>query len=346
MYPGFTNLDDAVLPQVITDFVRQLQFPNYELDEFFPGRSVLSNEFRWDSTLLKQEPAVRYRAWDTEVEIGDRQAPTRASQELPPLGKKKIMTEEQQLKLQAMQFQDWTGYISQIYADVENLTDGVNARWEIDRGALLSSGSLTIQGNGYTAQIDYPVPSGNKVTAGTLWSDVVNSDPISDLKAWVVAYRLQNRGMSPGLILISDVVATYMLRNHSLRTAIYPIGGLGPTVLDVEAVQNQFRANSLPPFRIINSQATDENGNFNFVLAQNKLIMVPSNGNDIGYTVTGVTGSALGMVNKGTMELAEAPGLVGLTWDEDDPPRRFNMIDGCGMPVLSNPNLLFIATVG
>lgn len=343
-----TNLNDIpdLAPQTIQDFVRKLEYPQFQLAEYFPDLLINNNIYRFDKTTLVNEPAVEYRSWDAETPIGSRQGVARGTAELPPLGKKKLMTEEQTLKLQAIQANgDWSAYIDQIYADLDNLNSGLAARWEIDRGALLSTGALTVKAaSGWQVSVDYGVPNGNIVTAGTLWSSISTADPIGNLKTWVSAYKAQNRGLAPGEILISDTVQGYLLRNDKLRASMY-YGSSAPTTLRLADVQNEFAAQGLPPFRVIDSQATKPDGTTDYVLPQNKIIMLPPRGTNIGYTAKGVTGSALNMVRAGTMKLNEAPGVVGLTWEENDPAQRWNMIDACGMPVLSNPNLLFIATV-
>jgi hypothetical protein len=95
---------------------------------------------------------------------------------------------------------------------------------------------------------------------------------------------------------------------------------------------------------VITSQATNAAGTTAPVFPQNKVVFLPPGGK-AGVTSKGVTGSATGLLASGTIKLNEAPGIVGLTWDENDPARRFNMIDACGMPMLGNPNLIFIAQV-
>lgn len=344
-----TNLNDLVdlQPQTIQDFVRQLAYPQFELDEFFPELLVNDNIFRFDKTVIAQEPALEYRAWDSEAPVGDRQGVARGTAELPPLAKKKLMTEEQRLKLRAIERSDWSAYIDQIYADLDNLVSGTYARWEIDRGALLSTGQLNVTGaNGWIVNVNYGVPGGNIVTASTLWSDIANADIINNLKTWVTAYKTQNRGLAPGLILISEAVMGYMLRNNALRASMYfGSPNSGPSLLREADILEEFRANGLPPFRVINSQATKADGTTDFVLPQNKIVMLPPTGTNIGYTAKGVTGAALDMVSNGTIKLNEAPGIIGLTWAEDDPAQRWNMVDACGMPVLANPSLLFIGTV-
>lgn len=342
------NINDLVTPQLIQGFVRNLEYPGFELSPYFPDETVQGFTYRYDTTQLSAEPAIGYRAWDTEAPIRDRQGVTRASQELPPLSAKKLMTEEQYLKYQALQTGDWSAYIEQIYNDLENLVGGIQSQWELNRGTLLSTGSLTInddRGNAI-ATLNYNVPGGNIVTAGTLWSSTGNADPISDLTTWVATYKAANRGMAPGEILISETIAGYLVRNVAIASALFPVSGSAPTVVARDSVNAYFQANGLPPFRVISAQATKNDGTVDYVLPQNKVIFVPPRGINVGRTVKGVTASATGLVNSGTLSLAEAPGIVGLTWEQDDPARRFNMVDACGMPVLTQPSMLFIATVG
>jgi hypothetical protein len=343
-----TNVNDLaeLNPQTLIGFVRNLEYPGYELAEFFPDDFVQGNIAQFDKTQLAQEPAVQYRAWDTEAPIGDRQGIQRGFVQLPPLSKKKLLTEEQSLKLRAIELQDWSAYTRQIYDDLSNLTDGVQARWEIDRGALLNTGALTVTGvDGWTVSVDYGVPSGNKPTAGVLWSNTASADIISDLMTWRGTYRTLNRGLSPGLILIGEAVLPYLLQNAALRASMYyGAPNTGPSVLKFADIQNELAAHGLPPIRVITSQATESNGTTAPVFPQNKVVFLPPGGK-AGVTSKGVTGAATGLLASGTLKLNEAPGIVGLTWEENDPARRFNLIDACGMPMLGNPNLIFIAQV-
>lgn len=347
MAPLFTSINDLRVPELITNYVRALEYPQYQLDEYFPEKLVRTNFYQWDKTQLLQEPAVSYRPPDVESPLGARQGVQRGMVELPLLGKKKLMTEEMKLKRLALETGDYTDYLAQIEDDLTNLTQGVQGRWEIDRGTLLSTGALTVKGvDGFTVSVDYSVPGGNIVSAGTAWSDTANADIIANVRTWQTAYRAANRGLSPGLMLIGESVLTYILKNSALRSLMYyGAPNTGPSTLRVNDVQAELQANGLPPFRVITSQATDENGTTSTVFPQNKVIFLPPTGTPVGYTAKGVTGSALDMVDKRAIRLQEAPGIVGLTWEESDPARRFNMVDACGMPVLSNPNLLFIATV-
>jgi major capsid protein E len=52
-------------------------------------------------------------------------------------------------------------------------------RWQAFQGVL-----VVTYPSGDKVQIDYGLPAGHKPVAGTLWSDLTNSDPISDLQTW------------------------------------------------------------------------------------------------------------------------------------------------------------------
>lgn len=340
------TFQDIPTAEELTTFARELRFADYELAEFFPDELLLGTKWRFDTSELNQSPAIRYAAWDTAAPITGRQGVSVAEQALPPLREKKTIGEEEEIYLRALQTGDWSEYIQRIYDDIRNLVDAAEARWELDRGTLLGTGTLPVQMNeGPNPIIDYNVPSGNKPTAPVWWTDIANADLITQLKTYVASYKTANRGLAPGAILIPDVIAGLMMRNQALRSIIYNIpGSSAPSTLSFDRIGDELRAHGLPPIRVINSQATDTDGTYKYVMPQDKIVMIPSRGS-VGATVKGVTGAALGMAREGTIPTNQAPGLVGLTWEENDPPRRFNMVDGCGMPVLRDERKLFIVKV-
>jgi hypothetical protein len=351
------TLEDLNNKAFVTDFVRLLQFPQFTLGQFFPDEKIAGIQYRWNSTSLYQEPAITYKAWDTETTIGSRPGVSRKSAELPPLGKKKIMTEEHTIRLEALQTGEWGPYVATAFDDITNLTEGAHARWEFDRATLLSTGALTVSGpsNGtspaWTQSISYGVPGGNIVTASPLWTSTSTADPLLDFETWCAAYAILNRGLRPGVCLISRAIAANILRNAALRALLYyGAPNTGPSVLPLGAVNEELAARNLPRLVIVDEQATASDGTFGYVLPQNKAILLPdpATGLFVGRTVQGITAEALGMVPAGSNVSIDNAGLVGSSWMNPggDPPVRFNKVNGTGMPVISNPNLLMIATVG
>ena len=93
----------------------------------------------------------------------------------------------------------------------ERLTEWM--RWQV-----FLNGSLTIsyEKGATDLFIDYGYPAGHKPTAAILWSDVVNSDPVADLRAWSNLLAVDSGFYGMKLHMGSD---TYdlLVRNTKIR---------------------------------------------------------------------------------------------------------------------------------
>src|SRR4051794_7143461 len=216
-------VNDRVNPTTIQNFLRELEFPEFEVArDFFPEKLIQGITFRYDTTQLARPPAVEYRSWDAEAPIGSRQGVTRASQELPPLAKKIPLTEEQYIRYQSAVTDNWTPFIDQIFDDLQNLVEGVFTQWELNAGSLLSTGAVTLPAsNGaWSETLTYPVPSGNFITPSTPWTTVATADPLADLLGGVAQFRLTNRNQVPGVMLISERIAGLLVRNVAIQNTL------------------------------------------------------------------------------------------------------------------------------
>lgn len=104
-------------------------------------------------------------------------------------------------------------------------------RWGAFSGRL----EFRYQENDSVLVVDYPIPAGNKPTVSTPWSNIADSDPVADCRA----FRLQvaNTAGSPGVKFhISSEDLEYVLSNENLRTYYnVPVGQpFRPTVENVQ----------------------------------------------------------------------------------------------------------------
>jgi hypothetical protein len=83
------------------------------------------------------------------------------------------------------------------------------------------------------------------------------------------------------------------------------------------------------------------------VIPADRVLFVPPNVEDLGYTAWGVSATALELVNSSHVDLSfsQAPGIVGVVIKEGPPFREYTFVDAVGMPVLANPKLLMVADV-
>jgi hypothetical protein len=93
----------------------------------------------------------------------------------------------------------------------ERLTEWM--RWQAFSGQL----TIEYQQRDTALVIDYPLPAGHKPSAGLPWTDLINSDPILDLRTWQtqVATSSNYAGLR---IHISDEDMELILANAKLRT--------------------------------------------------------------------------------------------------------------------------------
>lgn len=73
--------------------------------------------------------------------------------------------------------------MNRIFDDETRLLRGAAAAREMMRMMALTTGVVTMQSNGQVFSFDYGVPAEHKITVGTSWFDLTNSDPMEDIRA-------------------------------------------------------------------------------------------------------------------------------------------------------------------
>jgi hypothetical protein len=344
--------DGPVLPDDLTVFVREVPLPNLIwLHNLLPDRQVQTN--RVDvGTLTKTGRTAKFRAYDAQVHRGQRDVATLTTVKLPPLSDSLSMGELERLQIEFARTggTNQAAFLDAIYNDAQNLTENVQRRMELARGDVLTDGKFTLAGEGgLTMEADYGLPSGNLVTAGTLWS-TLTADIISDLTGWVRTYRNLN-GYSPVGMTIDFDVLMNMQRNTTLKaqyaTAVASVSNMG--MLSRDQVNMSLQTFGLPPILQVYDSQVDVDGTATRVVPDGKVIFTPPDpGTNLGYTAWGLSATSLELVNDTRSDLTfeDAPGIVGIVDKSDAPPfRQTTFVDAVGMPVIENPNALMVATV-
>ena len=83
------------------------------------------------------------------------------------------------------------------------------------------------------------------------------------------------------------------------------------------------------------------------MIADDLVLLLPENLEDLGYTAWGVSATALELVNSDRSDLSfeDAPGIVGVVEKIGPPYREFTYVDAVAMPILANARRLFVADV-
>lgn len=338
---------DLIVPAQLTGFVREVPGPaNYVLNSVLPDVLIEDIDVAWD-ILNRTNRSAMFRSYDAETPIGARDTFERRRVSMPPLGVKTVVGELERLRLEQVRSggNNTSRMIDAIYDDAARNTREVLARMELARGDVLTDWKFTLAGeNGLTIEADFGMPSGHNPAPGTLWSDHVNSDPISDYATWVTAYTDAN-GEPPGRTLTSRSIIGHMLQNAKVRTYAGSLAGT-PQMVTRQQLNTVLDAFDLPPLFTYDT-SINVGTTATRPIPVDRFMMLPTNPRDLGATFWGVTAESLELAGGTNPQIAfsQAPGLVGVVMKEGDPVRTWVKVTAIGMPIITDPKRLMVADV-
>lgn len=335
------ELFDLADPAVLTEYVRELPQPaEIGLNRYLPDRVIDDVEALIDE-VQRTNRAAKFRAFDAETPVGKRDSIVRKKVGLPPLGQKTVVGEWERLQLERLQGRNDSALKRTIYDDVEVNARAVRIRMELARGDVLADGKVTITENGLVGlEADYGLPVGHSVTAATTWA-TASVDIPTELGGWLDTYA--DAGGMAGRLVASRTVARYMLSNDKFRQ-LAAVNGYVPSTLSLGQLNSVLESYGWPPVEVYNS-SFDVDGVTTRAIAVDKLLILPENPSDLGYTAWGITAEALELVEANRLSFEDAPGLVATVMKESDPVAVWTKVGAVGMPVLTNPRRLMVADV-
>lgn len=337
---------DLVDVAELTGFVRDLDFPDFALDGVLPNEEVPDIAYRLRRATIERRAAT-YRAWDTESPIARRGPLSTIEGEIPPLSEKIRLGEYDRLRNAAERGDSGATdeIVQTIFDDAQMRTWAVQARIEIARGDVLTDGTFTLTNeNGLSMTIDYGVPGTHLVTPATVWSDTTNAVPLTNLRTWVALWRTDNGGQNPGVILASSAVITNLLLNAQIKSMLVN-NGITPAFATLPQVNQVLNAHGLPPIVQFDEQIVDSTGATVTVIPADRVVILPANPTDLGWTFYGTTAEALELVSEGRLVRSDAPGIVAVVQKDFDPVGIWTKAAGVALPVLRDPNKLLVADV-
>lgn len=187
------------------------------LDTLFPAVKTEYFEAEYyrlmDGQIL---PTTAYvHALDTEAAIGQRPGFEKVLQEKLFI-KEKINQSERIKMLINKGVPDNDGLIRWVFDDMARLAEDVVTRTLVAKGQLLSTGKIKIKENNVDMEIDYGLPSENKISFGN-WSNP-EYDAFGDIEKAVKV--LTDKGHVPNRLLTSLTQISYLRRNKAMQTAV------------------------------------------------------------------------------------------------------------------------------
>jgi hypothetical protein len=343
--------DAPVEPDALTTFVREVPFgSNLGLLNLFGRRDVETNTVDF-AEIVRTNRMARYRSYDGRIHVSQRDTGSEKRVPLLPLSTSLNEGEYERLQLHfaALQGGNQGRLARAVYNDAEQLTREVQNRLEMAWGDVLTDGILTISEGGLTGSAgiaDFGVPAGQKVTVGTAWATVASAPALSDLQTAVDTY-IDANGFPPGYILTSNTQHRNLRRNAEIINAVRG-SAAGVNRISASELSNLL-ADELQGITLLNpyDSSIDVDGVTTRTIPNDKVILLPPNLDDLGYTAWGVSATALELVNSNRSDLSfeQAAGIVGVVEKTGPPYRSFTYVDAVAMPILANGKLISILDV-
>ena len=298
----------------IIDYLKDRQYPAMLGEELFPERKEDDLDFEILKEGSKLPVVASVHAFDTESEIGSREAEEMAIEAC--LIKRKIpLREKEIIKLENPRTDKEEKYLIQkVYSrDIDALVEGIRARVEVMRMEVLSKGTVTLDENGLKAVINYGVPEEHQATQVDWTTSTEN--PIQDIIDWVNVMDEK-----PARALTSTTVLGKLLRHPSTISALY---GKDTTRIPTVAELNTYlEALGLPKIYTYDKKYRKQGANGKYTvhryLPEDAFVMFPDY--PLGETLYGPTAEEIRLINDPTTKIEEVGNILAMVYEEGKDP--------------------------
>lgn len=324
--------------------------PNDPVDQVIDDTKTDNLVAEWESLAAEfQIPVMaQFHGFDTEAKTTFRVPVDRHNIEKGLIKVKINQSERMRTLLRSgVQNDDLYDYIIR---DGVRLSDQVVTRSKVAKNELLATGKVTIKENNLNLTVDYGVPNANTSITLDLSS---SADVISQIQT--IVDNARNAGVTITGIYTSSANINKMRQNAGLQTAINGNIGAGSMIRKTameEFLSEEFGINTILTNDLTygKSATIGSNGRPNITTAryfpQNKVTFFATNpGGRLGRGLWGDPPEIDNARFYSNEEPSSSPFVYVTQKMEWDPAVLWTKASGLFMPVLFNPNSLYIATV-
>lgn len=318
---------------------------SFVLPAWLPSVNNIGLSYDFDINSLQLTDAATYRAFDTEAPLGRVQGSQSRSGKLPPISRKLLVSEVDQLTLYGQT--DAIGIKFEDYA--ERVGGMIAARAALAQGQAVETGTIVLNENKLSFVIDFGRAGGNTVTAGTVWS-TITAPALTDLFTYRAAYIAIN-GFPPAVAMMSTAVMSALQKNQSIIGAATGLAsGSIPAIISQAQVAGVFSTYGFGRV-VINDDQVNVGGAATRLISSNKLVLLPEQGGvqlggqggTLGSTQWGIPAESINP--KYGINGAEMPGIFAADFDGEDPEGHRILGSAVVLPVVESANSTFVAAV-
>ncbi len=326
------------------DFSQNLSIarPAYLGDRLFPDMKTenMAAEYLRLASGAAIPVMATVHALDTEAEIGSRPVFDKAHVEKLLIKRKINQTERVRLLTESGVYKD-DAIVRYVFDDMRMMADAVKTRTEVAKMEVLSTGKMTIKENNLDLTIDYGVPTDN---VGYTLDLGANADIIGQIQA--IVDTAADNGDTITEMVTSKKAIRKLAANKGIQTLIFGAVGQGTYVSNdrLNALFNSlFGITSVTTndlrYKVQRASGAEEMRRF---FPDNKISFLSNAGGGFGTGLWGVTPEE---ADYGQYSEKSANQYITITqWATPDPVAVWTKASGMFIPVLPNPNGLYVAT--
>jgi len=308
------NILELFNQKEILNYLTNREFPALLGESLFPEVKRQSLEFDIIKGAGKTPVIANAHAFDTESEIGSREA-SKQAMELALIKRKIQLNEKDIIALENPRNATEQQFLMQnVFNDIDSLVAGVKARAEAMRMEALANGTVTLNGNGLSGiTVDYGVPNANKeaLSGTSLWTDAT-SKPLDDLERW--ADQLDGNATRT---ITSKSVLNALLQHDSIIEALY---GKGSQRMATRQELNAFlQQRDLPVIGIYDRKYRAQNPDGSYTssryFANNKFVMFGDG--DLGQTIYGPTAEEIRLTRNASVDVSKVGNVLAMVYEEN-----------------------------
>lgn len=310
-------------------------------ETLFPAVREIGIKLEWIKGAKNQPIGLRLAAYDTKAIRRDRQGFEEYSTKMPFFKESMYIDEELRQNLsiliQTNNEQLVNSILSKIFDDEINLIKAARVTLERMRMSALTTGTIHMGSNGQAYDYDYGVPTDQKVTVTTSWSDA-NADIIGDITNYVEAMKA--KGVTITRAVCNSSVAKNFRTNTALKNAIYVFANGSVNVTTARALEYIYNETGISIY-VYDNVYVNDNGETTKYVPDNTLVLIPEG--TLGNTHFGVTPEESDLISLGTAKVSIVDnGIAVTTYGTEDPVNVETKVSMYALPSFERANEIVI----
>ena len=291
----------------------------YMGEELFPPQQKLGLDLKWIKGSKGLPVVLKASAFDVAAIPRPRLGFERLATEMPFFKESMYIDEELRQELNKVIESGNQAIIdtivNRIFDDETRLLEGAAAQRERMRMMMLTTGVISLSGNGQVYDYDYGVPSSHKITTSKSWSDPTATiiDDIRTLKETIV----NDTGVEATRAICSNKVLGYMRKNTELKQTIMVLTDGQGFVSDAR-IRQFFMDEIGVDIQTYDKRYIDETGTQQRYIADDVFVMFPAG--QLGTTWFGTTPEQSDLMTSGAANVSIVDtGVAITTMQKTDP---------------------------